>query len=180
MIMNYKTHSGYKRMMQMKRKNIFWFVAGFADGESSFSMSFAKQKQKDGSVKWVINPAFQVYQHEDNLWFLEFLKNEVFKTGRIHRKTSPYSVFTFSIENRTTLHDKIIPFFRKYRLATKDADFQIFAKIISKIYNKEHLTYKGFKEIVDLAFKMNKNGKQRKFTKAQILKGVKQQLLNAR
>tara|TARA_B100000745_G_C20073545_1_gene366562 strand:- start:205 stop:738 length:534 start_codon:yes stop_codon:yes gene_type:complete len=175
-----KRSARYERMKKLKGKELHRFVSGFVDGEGSFSISVARQPYRllEKGWRWIINPLFQVYQHEDNLWFLEFLKDEVFKTGRIHRKSSPYHVFTFSIENRTTLYEKVVPFFRKYRLATKDDDFQKFALIIEKIYKKEHLKEKGFKEIINIAFTMNKHGKQRKFSKEYIFETLSEQFRN--
>jgi hypothetical protein len=172
-----KKNSHYERMKKMKGREMHRFVAGFVDGEGSFSISIARKPSrsfKKGWI-WIINPLFQVYQHEDHLWFLEFLRDEVFKTGRIHRKTSQYNVYTFTIENRTTLHDRIVPFFKRNRLATKDNDFQIFSKIVEKIYNKEHLQESGFKSIVHLAFTMNKHGKQRKYSKKEIFDSLSEQ-----
>lgn len=170
----------YERMKKLKGTQVNQFVAGFVDGEGTFCVSITRQPYahlKKG-WRWILNPLFQVYQHTDNLWFLKFLKDEVFKTGRIHRKSSPNSVHTYTIENRTTLYEKVIPFFRRYRLATKDEDFQKFSDIVNRIYNKEHLTEKGFKKIVDIAFTMNKNGKQRKYSKKDIFESLSEQFKN--
>jgi hypothetical protein len=161
----------------MKGKQLYYFVAGFVDGEGSFSISITRQKYKYNPLgwRWIINPVFQVYQHEDNIDMLELLRDYVFKTGRIHRKSSPYHVFTYSIENHKTLNEKIIPFFRKYRLATKDEDFEKFAEIIDRMVSKKHLSLRGFKQIVDIAFTMNAYGKQRKYSKEYIFKTLPKQ-----
>jgi len=175
--MSKEQNSNYKRLSRMKGKDLSYFVSGFVDGEGAFSVSITKQPYQHlkKGWKWILNPAFQVYQHEDHLWFLEFLKDKVFKTGRIHRKSSPYSVFTYSVENRVVLYEKIIPFFSKYRLGVKDDDFQKFSQVIKKIHAKEHLTEKGFKNIVDLVFEMNKHGKQRKYSKEYIFETLPEQ-----
>lgn len=170
-------HPYYKRMLRMKGKDLFNFVAGFVDGEGTFCVSLTRvesAKTKNGK-KWILNPLFQVYQHGDHIDILYILRDHVFKSGRIHRKTSPHNVYTFSIENRTTLYEKIVPFFRKHQLATKENDFLIWAEIIEAIYNKEHLTYEGFCRILDLVFTLNKNGTQRIHTKKEILKTLKEQ-----
>jgi hypothetical protein len=175
-----KKNKHYERMKRLKGRELHRFVSGFVDGEGSFSVSVARQPYKHlkKGWKWILNPLFQVYQHEDNLWFLEFLRDEVFKTGRIHRKSSPYHVFTYSVENRQILQERIVPFFQKYRLATKDEDFQIFALIVRAISQKEHLKERGFKKIIDLAFSMNKHGKQRKYSKEDIYKELSEQFRN--
>lgn len=171
------SHPYFKRMQRMKRKELNQFVAGFIDGEGTFCVSLSRQtsrKYKKG-WKWIINPLFQAYQHEDHIDILYLLRDHVFQTGRIHRKSSPYQVFTYSVENRTTLQERIVPFFSKHRLATKEQDFATWSKIIQHIYNKDHLTLDGFKNIVELIFTMNKNGKQRKYSKEYIFETLPEQ-----
>ncbi len=171
------SHSYLERMKKMKRRDLGYFVAGFIDGEGTFTVSLTRQtsrKYKKG-WKWILNPLFQTYQHEDHIDILYLLRDHVFQTGRIHRKSSPYHVFTYSIENRTILQERIVPFFTKYNLATKERDFVTWSKIINMIYEKEHLTEKGFIKIIDLIFTMNKNGKQRKYSKEYVLKTLSEQ-----
>ena len=170
-------HPYFKRMQKMKGRDLAQFVAGFVDGEGTFTVSLTRQTSRHAEQgwKWVLNPLFQVYQHEDHIDILYILRDHVFKTGRIHRKSSPYHVFTYTVENRTTLQERIVPFFNKHRLATKERDFATWSKIIKAIYEKKHLTYEGFAEIVDMIFTMNKHGKQRKYSKEYILRTLSEQ-----
>lgn len=168
---NKKHKHYYYQLLKTKGKYLNYFVAGFIDGDGSFSVAITKQKyMRDGEErwKWILNPVFNAYQHERNLDILLVLKDHVFKTGRIHRKSSPYNVFTYTVENHRTLAEKIIPFFRKYQLATKKEDFEKFAEIVKRILEKKHLNSKGFKEIVEIAHSMNAQGKNRKYTKEYI------------
>jgi hypothetical protein len=160
----------YNRLSRLQGKYLNYFVAGFVDGEASFSVSMTRQRYPSLSKgwKWILNPVFQVYQHENNKDILFLLRDKVFKTGRIHRKTSPYNVFTYSVENNKTLHRKIVPFFNKYQLATKAEDFKKFSKIVDMMDKKIHLNVEGFKRIVDIAFTMNAQGKNRKYSKKYI------------
>ena len=170
-------HRYYNRMQKMKRRDLGFFVAGFVDGESSFSVSL-KRVPSGRYAKgwyWALDPVFQVYQHEQHIDILNILKDHVFMTGRIHRKTSPYSVFTYSVENQKTLLERIVPFFERYELATKTDAFQKFKKVLQKMKEKEHLTKKGFLEILDIAFSMNAQGKQRKFKKEFVLETLAEQ-----
>jgi hypothetical protein len=132
MTMQEKHKEYYDRLSKLQGKYLNYFVAGFVDGESSFSVAMTRQKYPSLSKgwKWILNPVFNVYQHENNKDILILLKDKVFRTGRIHRKTSPYNVFTYSVENNKTLHEKIVPFFNKYQLATKTEDFKKFSKIV--------------------------------------------------
>lgn len=154
-----------------KNINLFYYVSGFVDGEGTFNVSFTKQKYKynNQGFKWLIHVCFQVYQHEDHRDILELLQNRVFHTGRIYRKSSPYNVFTFTIDNPRNLSEKVIPFFEKYKLIVKEKDFQLFKQVVNLILQKKHLTKIGFNEILEIAFKMNASGRQRKYSKEYIL-----------
>jgi hypothetical protein len=162
----------------IKNINLFYFMAGFVDGEGTFNVSFTKQKYvyNEQGFKWLVHVCFQVYQHEDHREILELLKDKVFHTGRIYRKSSPYNVFTFTIDNPRNLSEKVIPFFEKYKLIVKQKDLQLFKKVVNLILQKKHLTKKGFNEILDIAFQMNASGKQRKYSKEYILKTAAIQL----
>ncbi|MBI2021095.1 LAGLIDADG family homing endonuclease [Candidatus Giovannonibacteria bacterium] len=167
----------YDRLSNLQGKYLNYFVAGFVDGESSFSVAMTRQKYSSllKGWRWILNPVFNVYQHENNKDILLLLKNVVFKTGRIHRKTSPYNVFTFTIENNKTLHEKIVPFFNKYQLATKTEDFKKFSRIVDMMERKTHLDIEGFKRIVDIAFTMNAQGKNRKYSKEYVFETLSDQ-----
>ena len=167
----------YKRLSELQGKYLNYFVAGFVDGESSFSVAMTRQKYAylQKGWRWIINPVFQVYQHENNKDILLLLKDEVFKTGRIHRKTSPYNVFTYSIENNKTLLERIVPFFNKYQLATKTEDFKKFSRIVEMMDQKVHLDVEGFKRVVEIAFSMNAQGKNRKYSKEYIYETLSDQ-----
>lgn len=164
----------------LKNKNLFWYVAGFVDGEGSFNVSFKRQKSDklELGFRWLVHLGFQVYQHEDHRDILVLLQKEVFHTGRIYRKSSPYNVLTFSIDNSISLKEKVIPFFDKYKLIVKNKDFIIFKEILNLFLTKQHLSENGIKKIIDLAFQMNANGKQRKYSKEYILETYKKQLQN--
>lgn len=146
-----------------------WFIAGFVDGEGSLNISFARQPSRPGG--FLINPKFQVYQHKDYeeiLWALR----DVFGAGRVDTKWGT-DVRVLTIENRKTLREKVIPFFRRYFLVTKRNALEIFAEIIARMDRKAHLALPGFLGIIDLAYNMNQNGKARKIPKEQLVEEVK-------
>lgn len=152
-----------------KRKLLNYYLAGFADGESSFSVAIIKHPaQKFG---WMINPCFQVYQHKSHREILELFKF-VFQTGSIYRKSGIHPVLNFSIDSRRNLIEKVIPFFDKYPLITKKETYITFRKIVISMEKKEHLSEDGFREIVNLAYSMNQQGKGRKYPKEYILKSI--------
>ena len=144
-----------------KRKYLNYFIAGLVDGEGSFSVAIIKHPtQKFG---WMINPVFQVYQHQKYRNILELCKF-VFQTGSIYRKSGVHPVLNFSVDSRRNIIEKIIPFFDKYPLITKYRDYRKFREIIMAMERKEHHSLEGFKRLVTLAHTMNDQGKQRKYS----------------
>lgn len=153
-----------------KQKLINYFLAGFADAESSFSVAIIRHpNQKFG---WMINPCFQVYQHERHREILEFYKF-IFKTGNIYRKSGIHPVLNYSVDSRRNLIERVIPFFDRYPLIVKRNEFLKFKEIVYAFEKKEHLTRAGFKRLVKLAYSMNQQGKGRKYTLEQLLSMVK-------
>ena len=77
----------FLRRFHNSQKYLHYFLAGFVDGEGSFSVAIIRHPmQKFG---WMINPVFQVYQHEKHRYILE-LYQQVFKTGSIYREYIRY------------------------------------------------------------------------------------------
>jgi len=152
-----------------KRKQLNQFIAGFVDGEGSFSVAIIKHPYH--KIGWMINPVFQVYQHQNYRHVLELCKF-VFRTGSIYRKSGIHPVLNFSVDSRRNLMEKIIPFFDKYPLVVKRDDYLKFKEILIAMENREHWTEKGFKKLVLIAHSMNAQGKQRKYSLKDIFSEV--------
>ena len=45
-----------------KRKYLFYYMAGFVEGDGCFSVSIKRHKQM--KFGWVVDPMFSVYQHK--------------------------------------------------------------------------------------------------------------------
>jgi hypothetical protein len=150
------------RQYHGRQKYLNYFLSGFADGESSFSVAILRHPiQKFG---WMINPVFQVYQHENHRYILEIYR-KVFGAGSIYRKSGIHPVLNFSIDSRRNLLEKVIPFFNKYPLIVKAETFIKFKEIVYSMEAKEHWKLEGFKRLVDIAYSMNQQGKGRRHTK---------------
>ena len=91
-----------------KEKLLHYYLAGFVDGEGSFSVAIIQHPMH--TLKWMINPCFQVYQHEKHREILELFQF-VFKTGAIYRKSGIHPVLNFSIDSRRNIIERVIPFF---------------------------------------------------------------------
>ena len=143
-----------------------WFLSGFIDGEGSFCLNIKKRPDTKYGLR--IEPAFYVYQHEKSIYILELLR-KMFECGNIHRKTSPYSVFTYQISGIKPCYTRVIPFFDKYPLIVKARTFEIFKSAVDFMYRKQHLSKEGFLHLVDFAYEINQQGKGKKWEKEAII-----------
>jgi hypothetical protein len=157
-----------------------WWIVGFVDGEGCFSVSIHRNPKYARRTRgWQVNPVFQVYQHEQHGDVLEEIQR-YFGCGRISSKGPKSSVLTLSVGGRKKLEGIIIPFFERYPLRIKRADFNAFATIVRSMREREHYTDKGFERIVRLAYSMNENGKQRARSLDDILVGSSETVRQAR
>ena len=143
-----------------------WFLSGFIDGEGSFCLNVKNRQDVKYGLR--IEPAFYVYQHEKGIEILEMIR-QMFGCGSIHRKTSPYNVFTYQISGIKPCYTKVIPFFKKYPLIVKSKTFNIFEEGVSFMNSKQHLTRNGMIHLVDLAYEINQQGKGKKWNKENIV-----------
>ena len=79
----------------------------------------------------------------------------------------------YVVDNRRQLYEKVIPFFRKYKLVSKYEDFIKFERIVEGLENKEHRDKEGFINLLKTAFEMNLKGKQRRYDLKHILNNLK-------
>ena len=149
-----------------------WYVTGWFDGEGCFSVSV--HPHPAAKFGWFIDPAVQTYQHKDSIKVLERISS-FFRCGVIRSKGPNSNVLTYSVESRRTIKEKIVPHFIKYPLQScKCNDFKLFQQIVEALENKEHRTVNGFLRIVQLAFKMNPHGKNRKYLFSDVEKDLKE------
>ena len=146
-----------------------WYVTGFVDGEGSFHVALYKDpRMKTG---WKAIPEFHVSQRFDSRRVLDALVI-FFGCGyvKFNHRTNPRDVtHVYVVRDRDDLMKKIIPFFRRYALRTEKAkDFDLFAKVVERMTKGEHRTTDGMRRIVDLAYKMNGEGRYRKRPKETI------------
>ena len=134
------------------------WIVGFSDGEGCFSVSFVRNK----TVKfgYQIFAEFVLTQGAKSLSVLEEIQ-EFFQVGKIYenRRTDNHreNLYRYCVRSISELDTVIVPFFRKFPLKTaKSQDFEIFAKVVEMMKNREHLTTEGFEEIRNLAAQMNR------------------------
>ena len=142
-----------------------YYIAGFADGEGSFNVSLKKRTDYKGG--WKITVSFSISQKDRVI--LAFIKRQL-GCGTLRERKD--GVVYYEVTNINALYEKVVPFFKRFRFlsARKKKNFSIFAKIVEKLYKKEHLTREGFEEIVRLREKLNSDiSRKRKYTLKDIL-----------
>ena len=153
-------------------ENLKYYLAGFTDGEGSFSVTICKSNF--AKLHWKIDPLFQVYQHKDNSRVLYIFK-DVFDCGYVSKKGGNPSCFVYCVDKVADLIGKVIPFFESYPLVgDKYNNFLLFKEIVIGISNKRHLEPKGFIELANLAFQMNRMGYYRKNSLEKIISSLGQ------
>ena len=147
-----------------------FYIAGFVDGEGSFHV--AVQKSQNVKLGWQVIPEFHVSQNRERTATLEAIKDEL-GCGYIkpnHRLRANDKSNVLVVRNHHDLIKKVIPFFRRYRLiSSKNEDFEKFATVVEMIEERKHLTARGLKQILRIAFSMNQGGRYRKLNLKDIL-----------
>lgn len=87
------------------------FLGGFIEGEGSLNVS--AKKQASAAMGLVIDPEFSITQHMNGVSSL-YLALAILKTGRISYKSGSNATLVFRIDNRKTLQEKVMPFYRQY------------------------------------------------------------------
>lgn len=145
-----------------------YYLAGFADGEGSFNVSF--RKRKDYKQPWKISLCFNVSQRDKVI--LSLFKKHL-ECGTLRQRKD--GVWYFEVNNLKAIQRNVIPFFRKYRFLSskKKRDFSKFIELEKLISEGRHLTILGIKEILSIRNTMNDGGK-RKYSEQDILKAIQE------
>jgi hypothetical protein len=146
-------------------QHIGWYLAGFADGEGSFNVSF--RKRKDYVMPWKISLCFNVSQRDKVV--LALFKRHI-GCGTLRQRED--GVWYYEVNNFTAITENVIPFFKQYGFlsAKKKRDFSKFAQLARLMERKAHLNENGIREILRIRCHMNDGGvKRRKYSDDEIL-----------
>ncbi len=129
-----------------------YWLAGFVSGEGSFYINLYKASTKLGFSACLV---FQITQYSRDVELMRSLIS-FFDWGRYAFCTNKdYGDFLVTVFS--DINDKIIPFFRKYKIAgVKEIDFVYFCRASDIIKAKGHLTPEGLKEISEIRGGMNR------------------------
>ena len=127
------------------------WIVGFVDGEGYFGVNLCRSKTM--KFGYQIQPEFAVTQSANSLESLKFI-HDYFGCGYIvinkRKDNHHHHLAHFRVRKLKQLRWEVIPFFERYPLKTaKKHDFNVFAKVVAKMIEKEHLTKSGFDAIVD-------------------------------
>lgn len=142
------------------------YLAGFADGEGSFNLSF--RKRKDYAMPWKISLCFNVSQRDRVI--LALYKKHL-KCGTLRSRDD--GVWYFEVNNFTAINENVIPFFNRFGFlsAKKKRDFAKFKEIAGLISRGNHLNETGVRNILRIRQDMNDGGAgHRKYDDTEIMK----------
>jgi len=127
-----------------------YFVTGFSDAESSFSVSIAKStKQGKGCVMC----RFDINLHKKDLDLLNSIK-DFFGVGKVYLNTNDSCIYTVQSIKDLAI---IINHFNNYPLITqKLGDFILFKLVYDIVNCKDHLTKEGLNKILSLKASINR------------------------
>jgi len=139
------------------------YLAGFADGEGSFNISF--RKRKDYVLPWKVSACFNISQKERPI--LELFQVHL---GCGTLRSRPDGVWYYEVNDLKSLRDNVIPFFQKFPFLSqkKQRDFKTFCQMIELLSSGQHLFKEGIQHILLLRKTMN-NGGKRKYSEQEIL-----------
>ena len=138
---------------------IGYYFAGFVDGEGSLNVSI--RKGEGYKYGWQLGFSFNVSQKDKVI--LALLKRYL---GCGHLKQRKDGLWSFVVENQSSLIEKVIPFFERFRFLSSKMkrNFSIFKKIMMIVKKQKHIEPEGIKEILRLREKLNEGrGRKRKY-----------------
>jgi hypothetical protein len=154
------------------------YIAGFVDGEGSFSVSV--QRNSSCRVGFQLVPEFHVSQNADRAQVLEVIKARL-GCGYIKANSRTDRALVYVVRDRGALLERVIPFFeRNPLLSSKQVDVDTFTSIVRAMARNEHRTEAGFARLLDLAVSMNGGGRSRKVRWQELVALQNPQRLHAR
>ncbi len=145
-------------MLKVKRvpAHIGYYLAGFADGEGSFNVSF--RPREDYQFPWKVSLCFNISQRDPVI--LALFRRHL-GCGTMRKRQD--GIWYYEVNNLTSIVENVIPFFERFSFlsAKKKRDFAKFKRIAEIMREGRHLTREGIEEILKLRSDMNGGGNRR-------------------
>ena len=135
---------------------IGWYIAGFADGEGSFNVSF--RPRGDYELPWKVSLCFNISQRDPVI--LSQIKRHI-GCGTMRQRRD--GVWYYEVNNLKAIIDNVIPFFSRFgfRSAKKKRDFAKFVELAGMMKDGQHLSREGIVRILAIRREMNDGGNRR-------------------
>lgn len=132
------------------------YLAGFADGEGSFNVSF--RPRGDYRMPWKVSLCFNISQR-DEVILARFKRHLGCGTMRVRRD----GVWYFEVNNLAAILEHVIPFFDHFGFlsAKKRRDFAKFRQLADLMAQGRHNDRNGIMEILRIRSDMNDGGNRR-------------------
>jgi hypothetical protein len=154
-----------ERLSSEERKR--WFLAGLIEGEGSVTLSIKTHPTARFGV--YVQPEFFIYQHRCRRRLLE-MAAEHFECGKIRPKPGNPDVLVFSIIACPALSARVLPLLSEVaELSARRSDYELFAEAVQLCEQGARKSRTGMARLVEIAFAMNMNGKQRRLRKQDLL-----------
>ncbi|MBI5622114.1 LAGLIDADG family homing endonuclease [Candidatus Falkowbacteria bacterium] len=153
-----------KEQIQQKPLNPH-YIAGFIDGEGSFSVSINHHKTLTSGIE--IKPEFEIELRADDREILERIVATI-GCGKVYDCSyERYGWFPHAklkVTSAKDLEEKLFPFIDQYPLQAKKRQvYALFREIVLMVRSKKHLSEEGLQKIQQLRNEMRKFGKKHNF-----------------
>jgi len=154
--------------MQQINPNTGYYLAGFADGEGSFNLSF--RSRSDYKIPWKISLCFNVSQKEKVI--LTLFKRYL-KCGTMRQRRD--GIWYFEVNNLNAIIENVIPFFEKFQFLSqkKKRDFSKFCRLVQMLKEGKQFSGDGIRDILAVRKDMNDGGKRR-YSDKEILQRIRE------
>ena len=132
------------------------YLAGFADGEGSFNVSF--RPRPDYPTGWKVSLCFNISQRDE---VILALFQRWLKCGTMRRRSD--GVWYFEVNNLEAIRQNVLPFFEKFGFlsAKKKRDFLKFKQLAKLLAERQEREPEGLHRILEIRRDMNDGGKRR-------------------
>ena len=140
-----------------------YYLAGFADGEGSFNVSF--RPRSDYPTGWKVSLCFNISQRDEVI--LALFKRHL-KCGTMRQRSD--GVWYYEVNNLEAITANVLPFFDKFGFlsAKKKRDYSKFKQLVELLVQKQERTPEGIRRILEIRRDMNDGG-NRRYTDEKIL-----------
>lgn len=132
------------------------YLAGFADGEGSFNVSF--RPRSDYRTPWKVSLCFNISQRDDTVLRVF---HRVLGCGTLRQRRD--GVWYFEVNDLEDIQARVIPFFEKYQFVSvkKRRDFAKFRRIAAIVGRRSRQGRDRIEKILEIRRDMNDGGKRR-------------------